>query len=919
VIFSEPIWLLLTIPAVLILRATLAGSRLQRGLRIAATALMILAVAGPALILSRQVGRVIAVVDRSKSMPPGADERALELLDLLRDDMPSDARLGVVSFGFDAAVESLPSRDEAAGLNARLDEDGSNLHRALDTALGLIPEGGSGRLLILSDGRWTGPDPRERAGTAATRGIPLDYRVMDRPGGDLAISEISAPNRISAREGMLITAFISGDRAQTIDYELLRNGRPISRGSRAVRAGDDRLVFRDMAPVSGTLSYELRIAGEDEDPIPQNNRARFLVDVDAPRGILLVAEDRGSSLARLLRAGGLDVTVQTPIETRFSLDELSGHAALILENVPAEAIGRTGMANIAAWVTETGAGLITTGGQNAYGVGGWYKSPLEPVLPVTMELRRDHQKQALAMVIAVDRSGSMTQPVTVSLAKIDLANIAAAEVVGLLSPIDEIGHIAVDTRPETVIDLRRVDDPGAIRERILELGSSGGGINVYPALVAATKMVAEAAAPTKHIILFSDAADSNEPGNYKELLAKTSAAGITVSVVGLGIENDPHVPLLRDIAERGGGNFYLTNDPLTLPRIFAQDTFVISRRGFIEEPTPITVRAGLQIVTGSAFGQPPALGGYNLCYARDEVALGLTTTDEHRAPVLASWFAGNGRVASFTGEAAGSFAGPFAGWARVGDFYTSIARWAAGAGESLPGGSMLTLVQDRGVARVILHLDPSRETNPFAAVPELNVLRGAPGDAPERETVRMRWHDPHALIAELPIRGDETLLPTLSLDGAAVATAAPVRLPYSPEYLPETGERGVSELAALAEITGGRERTTMTRIWKELPPRENRFPLAPYLLAAAMLLFLLEIVERRMGLHFSLRRTPARTETRVEPEQARRSPTGRRAPDQPGPEVPQSEPEPEPAATSGLQSALDRAGKRAKQRSGREG
>ena len=97
-------------------------------------------------------------------------------------------------------------------------------------------------------------------------------------------------------------------------------------------------------------------------------------------------------------------------------------------------------------------------------------------------------------------------------------------------------------------------------------------------------MILPAKAGTKHIILFADAADSEEPGDYKTLVAKCVKAGITISVVGLGTEKDCDAELLKDIARRGGGQCMFTNVAQELPRLFAQDTFVIARSAFLDEP-----------------------------------------------------------------------------------------------------------------------------------------------------------------------------------------------------------------------------------------------------------------------------------------------------------------------------------------------
>src|SRR5262249_49877598 len=153
------------------------------------------------------------------------------------------------------------------------------------------------------------------------------------------------------------------------------------------------------------------VSGTGDDPVPENNRARVLVGVGGPRPLLHVTGSADSGLARLLKAGGLPVKVARPEECDWSLEALSRHSAGPLENGPAAKVGTAGMENLAAWVRETGAGLVMTGGRNSYGPGGYYRSPLEPILPVSMELRNEHRKLSLAIVVALDRSGSMAVPI----------------------------------------------------------------------------------------------------------------------------------------------------------------------------------------------------------------------------------------------------------------------------------------------------------------------------------------------------------------------------------------------------------------------------------------------------------------------------------------------------------------------------
>ena len=364
----------------------------------------------------------------------------------------------------------------------------------------------------------------------------------------------------------------------------------------------NRLTFRDRAAGAGTQAYRLTVSGSPGDPVQENNKARILVGVRGPRPLLHVTTAANSGLARLLRAGGLELKVARPEECRWTLEELSRYSAVLLENVPAEKIGVPGMETLAAWVKATGSGLMVTGGRQAYGPGGYYRSPLEPVLPVSMELRNEHRKLALSLVVALDRSGSMSMPLPGGRVKMDLANAGTVQVIDLLGPMDEIGVLAVDTVAHTVAPLGRVADKGELRRKVLGIQSMGGGIYVYEALSNAARMLVDARSATKHIILFADAADAVMPGDYKELLRKCAAAGITVSAIGLGTERDKDADLLKDIARRGKGRCFFTDRPEDLPRLFAQDTFVVARSTFIDEATPVKATAGLGTLTAATFG-----------------------------------------------------------------------------------------------------------------------------------------------------------------------------------------------------------------------------------------------------------------------------------------------------------------------------
>ncbi len=872
----HPMWLVLTIPLAASMWLWRMPSRTLIVLRACVLTLVVLGMCNLTINLDSKAGTIVIVADRSRSMPNDTDKVQKEAIELLQGEMKHNDRLAVVSFGRNAAIEQPPQSGKFAGFGAELDNDGSNLREALDTALALIPRDAPGRILILSDGVWTGQSPTAVISRAAARGIGIDYRILQRSSAnDLAVARIEAPPEVTPGESFMINAWVYCPTKQEVRFKLVRGlgndttapgevskPRVLASGKRVLGSGVTRLTFRDSAPAPGAMMYRLKVtpidptadpadpdkAEKKADPTPENNIARILVGVRGPKPILCLSPTPNSALAELIRGGRLNVKTPRPGDCDWSLEQLASYSSILIENVPASEIGERGMENIAAWVSQTGAGMIMTGGRNSYGPGGYFRSPLEPIMPVSMELRQEHRKLSLAIVAVLDRSGSMAVSVSGGKTKMDLANLATAETLNLLSAMDEFGVLAVDSTAHLISDLAPVTDKAKVRSKILRIESMGGGIYVYEGLSHAAKLLTKARSGTRHIILFADAADSEEPGAYKKLIAKLRKANTTVSVIGLGSKGDCDAPLLQDIAKRGGGRCFFTTDAKQLPRLFAQDTFMVARSSFLDEPAAVRSTGAMVTLTGKQYRSVPNIGGYNLCYLRPQANLAMVTEDEYKAPVVASWRSGIGRVACYTGEADGKYTGPIARWDKVGDMFTSLVRWTAGEDAKLPPNMLLTQEISNGACHVRLHLDTDSDELAINSIPIVTTLRGAPGQSPTSSKTKMQWDSPDTLIASIPLQGSETAINTVEIPGAGSASLAPACLPYSPEYQPLQDDRGIRSLRELAQATRATERINLAGIWRDLPSKPRMVNIGPWLLLAAMAVMLLEIVQRRTGI-----------------------------------------------------------------------
>src|SRR5262245_23932839 len=162
------------------------------GLRIALLVLLLLALAGPQINLGGRGIDVIVVADRSRSLPPGSEERLRELIHNLQGSRAPGDRVGIVTFGASAAVESvLSSQSTLDAYQKQILPDGSDLAEALHTALNLVNPNRPARVLVLSDGEANGPSPTLAALRARDMGVPIDYRELPRVrAGDVAVESL---------------------------------------------------------------------------------------------------------------------------------------------------------------------------------------------------------------------------------------------------------------------------------------------------------------------------------------------------------------------------------------------------------------------------------------------------------------------------------------------------------------------------------------------------------------------------------------------------------------------------------------------------------------------------------------------------------------------------------------------------------
>lgn len=491
--------------------------------------------------------------------------------------------------------------------------------------------------------------------------------------------------RTGEEEFVVAELLVTGPDGESRQFEVFRNGKRTGSGSLTSHRGEVRTRLLLPPPGQGAAHYEVRPASSG-DPWPKNNQASSWVTGVGGASVLLISPWPDDPVSEILSSAGFRIRHQRD-PAALSIGDLAGISAVLIHGFGAGQINPEFLRSLDFFVRQTSRGLVIFGGPNSFGSGGYFESALDLLLPVSMELKEEHRKLSLSMGILLNRSGSMTSFTKDGTSKLDLANRGAARVVELLGPSDAIAVFAVDSTAKRVVSLRRIGFQSAqIQALIRQVEGGSGGIYIYEALQAGWREIKDTPG-RKHLLLFVNASDSEEPGNYKQLLAEMRTANATVSVIGLGTENDVDSKLLKDIAERGGGRIFFTNNAAELPSVFAQETATVARATFLDQPTPTVALGGWGEISPVKIDWLPDVEGYKLCYAQADATILLMTKHKYHAPLVAHWHQGLDRVAAVTFPLAGDCSKSARSWPLLSRFCTTLTTWLAGEQE-IPGAGL---------------------------------------------------------------------------------------------------------------------------------------------------------------------------------------------------------------------------------------
>lgn len=839
--FPTALLLLLLIPLTIWLSVPMPAFRRRRDIlsliiRSVILLLVILSLSGAQIARTTDRLAVIFLVDSSDSVSPTVRDEAIVRVREAIGAMADNDLAGVILFGQRPQVER-PVTDSRTLNPVRSAPEGGNtdIASAVRLALAMFPSDAARRIVVISDGIQTLGDAETAARLAASAEVEISYFPLTSPETpDVRVARFDAPAAVPEGQQFDLSIAIHADINTRARIDITAGGEIIATETVDLRQGTNNRTLTLTAQNAGFRDFQVSVEPEGGDGYYQNNRLATFSQVIGPARVLLVGEQTETAyIAAALREAGLTVDELAARQMPISAAGLVPYESVILANVPADQLSTRQMETLQSYVRDLGGGLVAIGGPGSYGPGGYFDTPLEAMLPLSMRLTDQQRQPRLTIAYVIDRSGSMANLGPDGQPLIELAKAAINRSIDFLQPTDRAGVATFDSAAYWIAELQEVANREELRRLIGTLRPSGG-TDIRAGMELVARDIVTQPTEARHIILLSDGL-ANRGGLIELATELYQQSGVTLTTVAIGERSE----LMRDMAEAGGGTFRLAIDASTIPTIFAQETVLATRAYIFEDAFTPSLAARSPIMQGIT--ALPALRGYIATTAKDVAQVILRGPAPYEDPILASWQYGLGRAVAFTSDATARWGSSWVSWEDFTRFWNQAVRWTItdGGSDSLE----TRVVMEETQARIVV--DARTEGGDFLNGLELSASVVTP-DLQNRR-ITLNQVAPGRYEATFTPDGEGAYL--LAVNGteaeAAVSQTSGWVMSYSREYLTGNAPSVLPRLAALTE--GSRLDEQLTGAFAHtLTARAGVTPIFPFLLLVALLLLPLDIAIRRL-------------------------------------------------------------------------
>jgi Ca-activated chloride channel family protein len=845
-----PQWLLLAsiVPAFYLLRIlsltdlSLAQQILQATLRSAVVACFAIALARPSWITEQSKVSTIVLVDVSDSVSDKQLAAAKQYVEQL-EDATGDGNLQLVTFAEKPEV-ARPSDGNKLGSAIKRHVGagaGTDTQAAMQLAYGLYPEGYLPRMVIISDGNQTVGDVAVEAYRAKELEVRVSWRTFEQDKtSEIRVVGLLAPDDIKVGQPYEVTAEVWSTEPQSATLTLQQDEfpNPLEPSKRVdLREGKNLVKFKSDAKRAGSTTYRLSLSKFDRDTEKANNAAVTTAPVKGRPNILYVEggmlREPGSAgyFQRALEHENMDVTVRGPAGLPSSVKELERFDLVVVSDVPAHLVGAGQMAALDSYIHQ-GGGMVMAGGQDSFGSGGYQNTRMEQILPVRFDSEKIKEQPDIALVLVIDRSGSMQGP------KLEAAKESARVTAEVLSPNDYIAVVAFDSEAQVFVRPQRAANRMRISAEISRL-TSGGGTNIFPGLKEAFEVLQGINAKVKHVIVLSDGEAPTD--GIAELVQDMRASRITISCVGVqGADRN----LLGMIADGGEGRLYMVEDIGSLPKIFMKETQEAQKSQLVEDLIHVRVAKRVEAIEGVNVESAPPLHGYVTTKPKPTGETILIS--DLGEPILARWRYGAGTSVAWTSDVKNRWSVDWIRWGGYPKFWAQVVRTSMRR-KVYDSYDLFAKVAD---GRALVTVDAIDTGDKFVNELETKLEVIDPATNKTTQTIPMDQTAAGRYTADFRIQkyGSYLLKAVHQRGGKTVAESmGSVALSYPLEYLRTTPN--LEPMKHAARVSGGMDQAEPAKVFdaagQAIPYTED---LWPYVLLGVVALFLLDLYAKRVRL-----------------------------------------------------------------------
>lgn len=645
---------------------------------------------------------VILLVDVSDSEETAQKQRDDYVQQILQRGRFDKFNIGIVTFGYTQNY-AVPFTDDMTKayqtyLSAeKPDTSATNIAAALTYASGLFSSGANGKIVLITDGKETDENALSVIRGIAAKGIKIDALNVPSSfeGNDVSIVDVKMPDyHVKAGEECTIDVTVSGVGETMCSVSLEDNGSvdPVAQEV-SVKDGEKIVSFKHTFQGDKALhkiTFSLKPSADMKDSVEQNNTFTSYYLIEEFDKVLILERAQGESeeLKALLTEGKYNVTVANVYNAEEknvpqSVNELRAYDQVILNNISNADLATNGLMPegfvemLYSYVNDYGGGLFTTGGTdetgtkaNAYNRVDMSGTLYQTMLPV---LAVDY-KPPVAVMVIIDRSGSMSAGGGEGKSNLEWAKDGAGECLNALDDRDYFGIMALDSDSEYILKLTSVAQRNVIIDAIQnKIGEPNGGTVYVGAIRSAIRALkAQKNVDKRHIIIVSDGmVGSNQIEVCKtDLAAAYESDNITLSIVGIGLNSESDKANMQSLIDAAGpkdssGNPITTRKPLTydssniqnLPGDMREELNVPEIKEVNDEPFYVTVKNKFSnVVSGLTYRKDSneresdqldteKLGGFYGVKVR--ASADLILSGDYDVPIYAQWKLGNGMVGSF--------------------------------------------------------------------------------------------------------------------------------------------------------------------------------------------------------------------------------------------------------------------------------